>query len=240
MEAVIMAGGRGTRLRPYTASLPKPLIPLDGVPVIEILIRQLAAHGVDRATVVAWHLAPLLRQFLGPRQFPDIEVTVFEEPAPLDTAGCLGLIPRPQAPFLVVNSDLLTTLDFRQLGEFHRGHSAPATVATLRRELSFDVGLVEMDSAGRLQAYREKPQWEVFVGMGVYCLDPEVCEHVAAGEAVSMPELLQRLRAAGATVMCYRTSCDWQDIGRPDDLQQANERFRRERSRFFPGKRRAA
>ena len=96
MEAIIMAGGRGTRLRPYTTNLPKPLMPLDGVPVIEILIRQLACHGVNRATVVACYLAPLLRQFLCLRQFPEMEITVFEEPAPLGTAGCLGLIERPR------------------------------------------------------------------------------------------------------------------------------------------------
>lgn len=228
-----MAGGRGTRLRPYTTNLPKPLMPLDGVPVIEILIRQLACHGVNRATVVACYLAPLLRQFLCLRQFPEMEITVFEEPAPLGTAGCLGLIERPRAPFLVVNGDLLTTLDFRQLGEFHRGHSAPATVAALRREIPFDVGLVEMDSEGRMQAYVEKPKREVVFGMGVCCFDPEVCEHVTAGEAVAMPELLRRIREAGETVMCHCESCYWQDIGRPEDLRRASERFRRDRSLFL-------
>jgi NDP-sugar pyrophosphorylase family protein len=219
MRAVLLAGGKGTRLQPFTATFPKPLVPLDDVPVIEILVQQLRQHEITDLTVVTGHLAELIRSFLGDGERFGMRIDYFKETTPLDTAGCLGLLPRPAEPFLVMNGDLLTTLNFQQLVRFHQEHRPMATIATYPKKVTIDLGVVEMDPRGYL--------------MGIYCFQPEVCDYVAAGERISMPELILRLRDAGEPVLCYREDCYWLDIGRPEDYAVAVEEFRRDRFRFL-------
>jgi NDP-sugar pyrophosphorylase family protein len=238
MRAILLAGGKGTRLQPFTATFPKPLVPLDDVPVIEVLVEQLRQHGILDLTVVTGHLAELIRTFLGDGERFGMRIDYFKETMPLDTAGCLGLLPRPTEPFLVANGDLLTTLDFNAMIEFHRARAPIATIATYPKKVTIDLGVVEMDEQGYLSQYREKPSHNFFVSMGIYCFQPEVCDYVRPGERISMPELILRLRDAGQPVLCYREDCYWLDIGRPDDYALAVEEFRRDRSRFLP--RRAA
>ena len=238
MRAILLAGGKGTRLQPFTATFPKPLVPLDDVPVIEVLASQLRHHGITDLTVVTGHLAELIRAFLGDGRRFGLKIEYFEERTPLDTAGCLGVLPRPTEPFLVMNGDLLTTLNFQSLCGFHLQHRPTATIATYPKKVTIDLGVVEMDADGRLTDYLEKPSHHFSVSMGIYCFQPEVCDYVRPGERVSMPELILRLRDAGQPVLCYREDCYWLDIGRPDDYALAVEEFRRDRSRFLP--RRAA
>jgi NDP-sugar pyrophosphorylase family protein len=215
-------------------------MPLDDVPVIEILVEQLRQHGVRQLTVVTGHLAELIRAFLGDGQRFGMRIRYLKEEAPLDTAGCLGLIDRPPEPFLVMNGDLLTTLDFTRMMCFHRRHHPLATVAAYRRQVKIDLGVLDIRDDDQLGDYIEKPSYDFFVSMGVYCFDPKVCEYVRAGERVSMPALILRLRDAGALLKCYREECYWLDIGRPDDYARAIEEFRTDRSRFFPTKQAAA
>ncbi len=234
MHAVLLAGGNGTRLQPFTATFPKPLVPLDDVPVIEILIQQLVRFGVRDFTVVTGHLAELLRAFLGDGARFGVRIRYLREDPPLDTAGCLGLLDRPSEPFLVMNGDLLTTLDFSQLMSFHRQQAPTATIAAHRREVKIDLGVLKISGNGGLDDYIEKPTYEFFVSMGIYCFDPRVCDFVKRGERISMPSLILRLRDAGEKILCYREDCYWLDIGHPDDYAQAIEDFRRDRSRFLP------
>jgi NDP-sugar pyrophosphorylase family protein len=236
MRAVLLAGGKGTRLQPFTATFPKPLVPLDDVPVIEVLVEQLRRHGVSELTVVTGHLAELIRTFLGNGTRFGIRIDYFKEETPLDTAGCLGLITRPAEPFFVMNGDLLTTLSFTNMMRFHRQHRPLATIATYGRKVTIDLGVVQMSGDGRLTEYLEKPSHDFFVSMGIYCFNPDVCDYVRPGERLSMPALILRLRDAGQAVMCYREDCYWLDIGRPDDYALAVEEFRRDRSRFLPRK----
>lgn len=240
MRAILLAGGKGTRLQPFTATFPKPLVPLDDVPVIELLVQQLQHHGVRHLTVVTGHLAELIRAFLGDGQRFGVRIDYLKEETPLDTAGCLGLVDPGDEPLLVMNGDLLTTLDFGSLVAFHRRERPLATIATYRRDVKIDLGVVTSDAEGRLVDYLEKPSYEFFVSMGVYCFEPRVCQFVQPGERLSMPALMLRLRDAGEPVLCYREDCYWLDIGRPDDYARAIEDFRNDRTRFLPRRARVA
>lgn len=234
MRAILLAGGKGTRLQPFTATFPKPLVPLDDTPVVELLVQQLAWFGVDRLTVVTGHLAELIQAFLGKGERFGVKIDYFRETTPLDTAGCLGVIDRPKESFLVMNGDLLTTLDFSRLAEFHRREKGAATIATYRRQTKIDLGVLEFDPQGTLTDYIEKPTYDFLVSMGVYCFEPRVCDFVTPGERLPMPELILRLRDAGEKVVGFREECYWLDIGRPDDYGRASEDFRNDRSKFLP------
>jgi NDP-mannose synthase len=234
VRAILLAGGKGTRLQPFTATVPKPLVPLDDVPIIEVVVAQLRHHGVRELTVVTGHLAELIRAFLGDGSRFGVHIDYLKEETPLDTAGCLGLIDRPPEPFFVMNGDLLTTMSFRELMAFHRRHDAIATVATYPREVTVDLGVLQVDEDGRLLDYVEKPRYDFTVSMGIYCFDPRVCEFVGRDERISMPDLILRLRDRGENVRCYREACYWLDIGRPSDYAAAIEEFRRDRARFLP------
>ncbi|HEY5312003.1 MAG TPA: sugar phosphate nucleotidyltransferase [Pirellulales bacterium] len=240
MRAILLAGGKGTRLQPFTAVFPKPLVPLDDMPVIELLVQQLAHYGLVDLTVVTGHLAELIQAFLGDGSRFGVRIKYFKEPTPLDTAGCLGLLEPGSEPFLVMNGDLLTTLDFGRLLAFHRTNRPLATIASYRRQVKIDLGVLESDDQGRLVDYIEKPTYDFSVSMGVYCFDPAVCRYVRPGERVSMPELMLRLRDAGQPILCYREDCYWLDIGRPDDYARAIEDFRADRARFLPVRKQAA
>jgi NDP-sugar pyrophosphorylase family protein len=240
MQAVLLAGGKGTRLQPFTAAFPKPLVPLDDTPVIDLLVRQLQQFGITDVTVVTAHLAELIRAYLGDGERYGLKIHYFRETTPLNTAGCLGVLPRPKEPFLVMNGDLLTTLDFNRLAKYHLAHGGPATIAAYERQIKIDLGVLQTDGDGRLVDYLEKPSHKFLVSMGIYCFDPEVCELVTPGEPLSMPELILRIRDAGHDVATFRDDCYWLDIGRPDDYATACDEFRRDRNRFFPRRAQAA
>lgn len=223
-------------MQPFTAAFPKPLVPLDDVPVIELLIQQLRHFGITDLTVVTGHLAELIQSFLGDGSRFGLQIKYYKEETPLDTAGCLGVLDRPKEPFLVMNGDLLTTMNFLNLARFHRQHGAIATIATYGKKVTIDLGVLQVDESGRLVEYLEKPTHEFLVSMGIYCFQPEVCDYVQPGQRLSMPELILRLRDAGKTVLSYREDCYWLDIGRPDDYAAAVEEFRRDRFRFLPRK----
>lgn len=220
-RAVLLAGGRGTRLGELARSRPKPLLPVQGVPVIERLVTQLREAGVDHCTVVTCHLAELVEAHLGDGRSLGVRIDCFRERTPLGTAGCLGLLERPEQAFYLLNADILTDLSFRQLAERHAQAAAAATVAVWRHTTTVDYGVVDFDVSGRVTGFREKPVHEAFVAMGIACLTPAVCDHVRAGEAITLPEVLARLVAAGETVSSYRHDGGWCDIGRPDDYERA-------------------
>ena len=234
MRAVLLAGGKGARLLPVTQEVPKPLVPLCNVPLIEIMIRQLRRHGVNHVTVAIGHRSEQIQARLGGGERFGIEIEYLLEETPLDTAGCLGLLEPPTAPFLVANADLLTTLNFSKMMEFHHAHGFLATVGAHVRSISLDFGVLEVGEEGRLLAYKEKPTCNYLVSMGIYCFGPEVCKLIQPGERLSMPALLLRLVAAGEEVRCYQEDCYWLDVGRPEEYARAIEDFRRNPARFLP------
>lgn len=220
-HALLLAGGRGTRLGSITRGRPKPLVPVQGVPVITRLLARLRDEGVERCTVVTCHLAEMLEAELGDGRDLGVRIDYLREPEPLGTAGCLGLLPTPTDSFFLLNADIVTDLSFRALARRHRRTAAAATVAVWRHATRVEYGVVDFDPAGRVTGFREKPVHEVFVSMGVACLTPRACTHVRAGEALTLPALLARLVAAGEPVVSHRHDGGWCDIGRPEDYERA-------------------
>ena len=237
MRAIVLAGGRGSRLRPYTVVLPKPLMPVGDRPVLDIVVRQLRRAGFERLTVATGYLAELIEAFLGDGGSYGIAVDYFREAKPLGTAGSLALIEGLEQPFLVMNGDVLTDLDYSRLLADHAASDAIATIATRRREVEVQLGVLHFGNAldaMRLTDYHEKPQIEYEASMGVYCFSPRVSEHIVPGEPLDFPELILRLIAAGEIVRGWRSTAYWLDIGSHDDYERAQEEFERVRDRLLP------
>jgi NDP-sugar pyrophosphorylase family protein len=234
VTVALLAGGRGTRLRPLTTVFPKPLVPLGEKPVLEILLRQLAAHQFRRIILSTGHLSELLMAVVGNGAKYGVDVTYCHEERPLGTAGPLALLrDRLTDPFMVMNGDLLTTLSFTGLLDFHRRENADATVAVFRREVKIDFGLIDSDESGRFARYREKPTYEFEVSMGVYAMSRSILGHVPDGEKLDMPDLISAIHTAGGRVACYREDCYWLDIGRMDDYAKAQEQFEQNAEMFL-------
>lgn len=219
ISAIVLAGGRGTRLGELAHDVPKPLLPVQGVSVIDRLIGRLREAGVEHCTIVTCHRAERVEAHLGDGRHRGMRIELLREPRPLGTAGCLGVVGRPRNPFFLVNGDIVTDLCFRGLAARHGRERAMATVAVRRHVTRLDFGVADVDPEGRVRGYHEKPTHEAIVGMGAYCLDPRVCGHVSPGESVTMPEVLARLIAAGERVFCHRHDGLWCDIGRREDYE---------------------
>jgi NDP-sugar pyrophosphorylase family protein len=234
MRVVILAGGRGTRLAPFTMVLPKPLVPIGDMPVLEILIRQLKYFGLTDVTVSLGYLGELIEAYFAHRKdlVDGLTLGYVREPTPLGTAGSLALTWRAGESLLVLNGDILTSLDFRRLIEAHERGGAALTIATNRKGVRIDLGVLQVDAVGMVTGYIEKPQLDYLVSMGVYVYSPKVRRYVKSGERLDFPDLVQRLLAAGERVAAYETDAYWLDIGRPEDHARATEEFEPKRGTF--------
>ncbi|MFZ2361125.1 MAG: sugar phosphate nucleotidyltransferase [Anaerolineae bacterium] len=225
MQAIILAGGKGRRLRPYTTVLPKPLMPLGDMPIIEVVLRQLAASGFDQVTIAVGYLAELLMAYCGDGSKFGLNLSYSREEEPLGTAGPLALINGLDDTFLVMNGDVLTSLDLRGLVEQHRASGATATIATHQRQQQINYGIIESDQESRVTAYIEKPIHRYQVSMGIYVLEPAVLRFIPRGQYLDLPDLVRQLMAAGQPVLAHPFDGYWLDIGRHDDYEQAVEEF---------------
>lgn len=234
MRAVILAGGKGTRLRPYTTVLPKPLMPIGDMPVLEIVLRQLAQAGFGRITLAVSYLAELLAAYCGDGSRFGLRLDYSRETRELSTAGPLKLIDGLTDTFLVMNGDLLTTIDYRLLVETHRASEAAATIAVHRRTVKIDYGVIEAEPDGRLSAYIEKPEFAYTVSMGINVLEPRALDYICPDERLGMPDLLLRMKEKGERVIVAEPEGIWLDIGRREDYEQAIEIFDARRREFLP------
>ncbi|MFK4035567.1 sugar phosphate nucleotidyltransferase [Nonomuraea wenchangensis] len=235
MHVVILAGGKGVRLRPYTSALPKPLVPIgEEYAILDIILRQLTSQGFNRATLAVGHLSPLIRAFVGDGSRWGLEVDYTEEVTPLSTIGPLFPI-RDRLPehFLVMNGDVLTTLNYAELLSRHVEAGAPLTVATSPRVVKIDFGVLET-SGGHITGFREKPLLSYLVSMGVYALSRDTIAHYPEGMPFGFDELVLDLLAHGRRPGCFEFDGYWLDIGRPDDYDEANARFEEIRSLLLP------
>ena len=237
MQAIVLAGGKGTRLRPFTAVFPKPLMPLgdaDPMPIMEVVLRQLSRFGFKDVTVITGYLTELIEAFFGDGKKFGTKVDYRREVTPLGTAGGLTLLPRPDKPVLVINGDILTTLDFAAMYDFHCRRGAAATIASYPREVRIDFGVLEFGNDPHiLTGYREKPEFSFQVSMGIYILSPSAWDYLTPGKALPMPDLLESMRGDGLPVHCFKQNCYWLDIGRHDDYATANEIFESRRGSFL-------
>lgn len=234
MKALVMAGGKGTRLYPYSATLPKPLMPIGDVPVLEILLRQLASAGVDEAVIAVNHLRHLIEAFFGDGSRFGIRISYSLEDQPLGTAGPIGqVIDDLSETFVVTNGDLLTTLDMRRMIETHAATRADVTIGAHRVELRSDFGVLDVDASMRMVEYREKPAYSHLVSMGFYVMQREAIRpFVGPNQPLSIPDLLRAMAAEGRDIRCFEDDCFWLDIGRPDDFARAQEEWQRNPALF--------
>ena len=234
LKAVILAGGKGTRLAPFTASFPKPLVPLGDVPVLEVLLSRLIGFGVRDVVLTLGHLAELIQAYFAQRRIitDALNLSYVREEKPTGTAGSLALVSGLDRTFLVMNGDLLTNLDLDDLVQFHRNQGAMLTIAAHKRHVKIDLGVLEISSQGRITGYIEKPEHNFHVSMGIYVYEPAVLKYIDKGQYLDFPTLVQRLLADGQQVCAYPADCMWLDIGRPDDYAKAQELFQENKEAF--------
>lgn len=222
---VLMAGGLGTRLRPLTDNIPKPMLHVGGRPLLETIVENFANQGFRRIFLSVNYKAEMVERYFGNGSRYGVNIEYIREPDPRGTAGALTLLPsRPENPLIVMNADLLTTLDFRQFLEFHRSHRANATMGI--REYSFQVPYGVVDVVGeRLVSILEKPMHQCFVSAGMYVLEPQVIDRIPTGCFYDMPTLFRSLVNEKADTVVFPVREYWLDIGRLDDLERAQTDF---------------
>lgn len=227
MRAVVLAGGRGTRLSPYTFVLPKPLLPIGDRPIVEHIVRRLAAAGFLDIHFSVGYLGNLISSYFSElTELPDgLRVSFTRETRPLGTAGPLRLIPGGPQPLLVTNGDVLTDLDYADLVAYHRRMGAVLTIATQLRETECDFGVITLGADGRVIGFAEKPVQRHTVNMGIYVYEAPAFAYLRESAAMDVPDLVQALLEAGERVIAYPFTGAWYDLGTPSDFERAARDF---------------
>lgn len=233
MRAVILAGGKGTRLRPYTVVLPKPLMPIGDFPILEVIIRQLKANGFDHITLSVNHQAELIQAFFGFGEKFGLKIDYCREDKPLSTMGPLSLIADLPDNFIVMNGDVLTDLNFQAFYNQHVEKGSIFTISSYVREHINDYGVLETSESQMLTGFKEKPKTRFEVSMGVYMVSNKVLNYIPHNSAYGFDHLMLDLIAdeKNATVRTHKGY--WLDIGRPDDYHVAIEEFEKNREKFL-------
>jgi NDP-sugar pyrophosphorylase family protein len=233
MKAVILAGGKGTRLAPYTKILPKSLMPIGDMPILEILLRQMKRAQVDEVILTVGHLSHLMEAFFQDGERLGLRIRYSFEEQPLGTAGALSLVKGLDESFLVANGDVLTTLDLRALVAAHRSCGAVATISTHARKVKIDLGVVQYNGSSQVVGYIEKPTYDFYVSMGIYVFEPRVLAYIPYNQYLDFPDLILRLIEAGEEVAGYPYDGYWQDLGRADDYEEAVQEFEKMKPLFL-------
>ncbi|MGD8386338.1 MAG: nucleotidyltransferase family protein [Desulfobacteraceae bacterium] len=224
LQAVVMAGGYGKRLRPLTEDTPKAMLKVGDRPLLESIIGQLRDSGIRNVNVSTHYMSQRIAEHFGDGSDFGVEITYVEEDQPLGTAGALGLLKTSNEPILVINGDILTQVDFRAMLEFHLDHEADMTVAVKMYEHQVPYGVVEARGV-TLHRIVEKPVVRRFVSAGIYLLNPEACSDIPSGKSFDMTELIERLSAGNSKVICFPVREYWMDIGKVEDYEKAQEDY---------------
>ncbi len=228
-RAVILAGGKGSRLAPYTAVIPKPLLPIGDEAILDLVLQQLRSFDFGDVTLAVGHLSHLIQAVIGDGSKRGLAIDYHEEDQPLGTVGPLGTIDRLDEPFLVMNGDVLTSLDYGALFEAHLASGNVLTIACHRRTVKIDFGVLHLGEEGGptvpITGFEEKPMLDYTVSMGVYIFDPAALEYVDGQSYMDLPDLVLQLIEAGKPVGSYPFDGYWLDIGRHDDYERANAEF---------------
>jgi len=222
-QAIVLAGGRGTRLAPYTSVLPKPLMPIGERSILEIVVDQLGEHEFTNITFSVGYLSHLIQAVFAHYAHRDVQISYVHEERPLGTAAPLRLVDGLDETFVVMNGDVLTTLDYRDLVRHHCECGNTLTIATRERTIKIDYGVLDVDEGeGRVVGFREKPEVVSVVSMGIYVFEPRALEYIPIGEPFDFPDVVHALLNAGEPVGTYPFNGMWFDIGRHDDYEQAS------------------
>lgn len=233
MRTVILAGGMGRRLIPYTVVLPKPLMPVGDYPILEIMIRQMKKRGLKDITLAVGYLGNLIEAFFGDGKRLGVKIRYKYEEKPLGTVGPLAQIPGLKSTFMVTNGDLFTLLDYAKVIAHHKKSKAIATIAAQRRSVPIDFGVIRSRDSNLVSGYVEKPRLSYQVSMGVYVFESEVLKFIPKGRKLDFPELIQTLVKKKKRVAIYPSSAFWLDIGRPDDYARAVDLFPKLKAKLF-------
>lgn len=234
MKAVLLAGGKGTRLYPYTVSIPKPLVPIGERPIIEIMLRQLCHYGIRDIILSIGHLGEIVHAFLGNGKKFGVNVEYFREETPLGTAGPLRAMKEQLTEdFLMMNGDVLTDLDYRAFLAAHAKSGAEVSIAAFDKRVPIDLGVLKTRDRF-LYDYIEKPVEHYQVSMGIYAMRPSVIDLIPEQGSFDFPSLIQTMLKAGRKVHAWPFDGSWLDIGRPTDYERAQEVFEKGKARFLP------
>ncbi|MFC1735598.1 nucleotidyltransferase family protein [Candidatus Hydrogenedentota bacterium] len=220
LQAVVMAGGEGNRLRPLTEDVPKPMLPVGDKPLMEIIIEQLRQAGISNVNVTTHYLPEQIKEHFGNGEDFGVELNYVSEDRPLGTAGALALMEKSEEPLLVVNGDILTNVDYQTMLAFHRKNKADLTVAVRQYDLQVPYGIVECDGP-RIARVQEKPSLNFLVNAGIYLLEPHALQYIPEDRKFDMTDLIERLIAEDRMVVSFPVIEYWLDIGKPDDYRQA-------------------
>ena len=225
MHAVILAGGKGTRLSPFTQVFPKPLVPVGGKPIVDTIIRQLKHFGFTRVTLTVGYMADLLQAYVRDGKQYGLDIDYSFEVEPLGTAGPLALVNTAEEYLLVMNGDILTDLDYGDLVRFHRTHEAMATIGTYQKQIKIDLGIVHNGNGDLITDYVEKPTYTFKVSMGIYVFNIAVLKYICPNRYLDFPDLVKTLLAHNERALSYSFDGYWQDIGNHRDYEQAVDDF---------------
>ena len=232
MQAIILAGGKGSRLKPFTKIIPKPLVPIGDMPILEVVLRQLKTAGFNDVIITVNHLAELIMAFFGDGKKLGLNISYSMEEKPLGTAGPLSLITEYEDDFLVMNGDLLTTLDYRKMIEWHKKEKNDLTIACYNKKVKIDYGVLERDGDVFMGCV-EKPVYTYDISMGMYVFNKDMLSLVRKDERMDMPDLQIKAKKENKQIKCYLQDCIWLDIGRPEDYEEAVKIFEEKKIEFI-------
>ncbi len=224
MQAVILAGGKGKRLRPYTTILPKPMMPVGDKPILGIIIETLARSGITDIVLTVGYLAGIIRAYFGDGKEFGVNIRYFVETEPLGTAGCLSMIDGLDEEFIVMNGDILTSLDFDALIAFHRRLGNPVTICSYKKDVQLTLGVLQL-SEDTVTDYIEKPRYSFDVSTGIYMMNRTVVSHIPRNRYFDFPTLIKALIAAREPISVFKFEGDWYDIGREEDYKAVLEKY---------------
>jgi NDP-sugar pyrophosphorylase family protein len=235
-RAVIMAGGAGRRLAPYTFVIPKPIVPIGTTPILEIVLRQLSFYGFRRITIAVGHLSEIVRAVAGDGARFGLQLDYVDESKPLGTIGPLGSIADLPSSFLVMNADILTDLDYGKLWEFHAQQRSVATIATYVKTTQLRLGVIDTDSEDRIRSFEEKPVLHHKVSMGIYVFDNRVLKYIPKDSYFGLDQLIAALLEASENIRSYLFDGKWLDMGTPEDYERAQDEFENNRGIYLPAR----
>ncbi|MCJ7483453.1 MAG: sugar phosphate nucleotidyltransferase [Thermodesulfovibrionales bacterium] len=226
LTAVILAGGKGTRLKPFTVNFPKPLMPVNDKPILEIIIRQLCKNNFKEIIIAIGHMGEMIRLYFQDGRKFGVNITYSSEDHPLGTAGPLfSLKDSLKETFLLMNGDVLADINFNDMLEFHKQNRDQATIGLAKRMVHVDFGVVDLNEMSEFQKWTEKPDLEYLVSMGIYFMEPEVIAHIPPGKFFNLPDLIVKLKKDKQKVKGFLHNGYWLDIGRPEDYEKACNEF---------------
>ena len=226
MKAVILAGGKGTRLRPYTTNFPKPLMPIGDKPILEIVINRLKEYKIDDVIITTGHLGELIRSFFKDGKKYGVDISYSKEDEPLGTAGPLNLIKEKlKGTFLMMNGDILCNINFKNLITYHKKQKNIATIALAKRKVNIDFGIVKITDTNKFAEWKEKPSIEYLVSTGIYVFEKESLKLLPKNGFFNLPDFIIKLHKKNKKISGYIHNGYWLDIGRPEDYEKACKEY---------------